>query len=359
MHFQIIFKEIKKIIFNQIIHLNYLLIKIYVFSQYNILYLFQTEYEKLDNLNENNSILLFLYDSRIQEVQLTYFLNNNKNIISSNKDHVSFLIGNIFLPQKQITTEILEQKAKEYKIYNSYEININNLLSIEALFNLIIVETFNTFQCIIECPFIFDSNSENENKIDNKTSEEKKINSELINPFGDFEITTERDEILRQLLNKINFKEKMNLGFYEMIRQLKEELLRKESMKAQQKERNMSIKENTKKCDEQIKKVELDMSQLDEKYEKIKKNAIKYDIDKIKSEVEIAKKNSENCKNKFNDEDKKIILKERELEPIKNELEQLINERDKVKNNLKKLNKKLNELKKRKVVLEEIIKKKK
>ena len=325
----------------------------------NFIFYFQTEYEELKNLNENNSILLFLYDSRIQEVQLTYFLNNHKNIISSNKDHVSFLIGNIFLPQKQITTEILEQKSKEFKIYNSYEINIHNLLSIEALFNLIIVETFNTFQCIIEYPLVSDSNSENENKLNDKTSEEKKTNSELINPFGEFEIISERDEILRQLSNKVNFKEKMNLGFYEMIRQLKEELLRKESMKDQQKERNISIIENTKKCDEQIKKVELDMSQLDEKYAKIMKNTFKYDIDKIKNEVENAKKKSENSKNQFNEEDKKIILKERELEPIKSELERLINERDKVKNNLKKLNKKVSELEKRKKVLEEKLKKKK
>ena len=90
----------------------------------NFIFYFQTEYEELKNLNENNSILLFLYDSRIQEVQLTYFLNKNKDIISNNNNQVSFLIGNIFSPQKQITTEILEKISKEYKIYNSYEINI-------------------------------------------------------------------------------------------------------------------------------------------------------------------------------------------------------------------------------------------
>ena len=207
----------------------------------NFIFYFQTEYEELKNLSENNTILLFLYDSRIQEVQLTYFLNKNKDIISNNNNQVSFLIGNIFSPQKQITTEILEKISKEYKIYNSYEININNLLSIEALFNLIIVETFNTFQCIIEYPFISDSNLENDNELKNKTTEEKKTNPELTNPYGNFEIISERDEIIRQLLKKVTLKEKLNLGFYEMIRQLKEELLRKESMKNQQKERNISI----------------------------------------------------------------------------------------------------------------------
>lgn len=325
----------------------------------NFIFYFQTEYEELKNLSENNTILLFLYDSRIQEVQLTYFLNKNKDIISNNNNQVSFLIGNIFSPQKQITTEILEKISKEYKIYNSYEININNLLSIEALFNLIIVETFNTFQCIIEYPFISDSNLENDNELKNKTTEEKKTNPELTNPYGNFEIISERDEIIRQLLKKVTLKEKLNLGFYEMIRQLKEELLRKESMKNQQKERNISIKENTNICDEQIKNIELDMNKLEEKYLKIKKNSIVYDIDKIKKEVEDTKKKSEYTKKNFNEEDKKIILKERELEPIKNELEKLINERDKVKNDIKKQKKKLGELQKRKVVLEEKINKKK
>ena len=117
--------------------------------------------------------------------------------------HLSFLVGNVFSSQKQITSEILEKNAKNFNINNFYEINIFNLSLIEVLFNLIIVEILNSFQNIIEYPL--ELNLEKEIDID----EDKEINLK-INNFGNFEILSERDEILRQLNNKIKSVENLN-----------------------------------------------------------------------------------------------------------------------------------------------------
>ena len=242
----------------------------------------------MENIKEENPILLFLYDSRIKENQLKNFLSKHKKILDMK--HLSFLVGNVFSSQKQITSEILEKNAKNFNINNFYEINIFNLSLIEVLFNLIIVEILNSFQNIIEYPL--ELNLEKEIDID----EDKEINLK-INNFGNFEILSERDEILRQLNNKIKSVENLNLTFFEIVRKLKEELLRKESMKELLKERSNNINENKKKIDEQIRVFQMEYNQLNEKLNNICKQDIpKKDIIKLKSEIEIKTKIFKNPK---------------------------------------------------------------
>jgi hypothetical protein len=241
----------------------------------------------LENIKEENPILLFLYDSRIKENQLKNFLSKHKKILDMK--YLSFLVGNVFSSQKQITSEILEKNAKNFNINNFYEINIFNLSLIEVLFNLIIVEILNSFQNIIEYPL--ELNLEKEIDID----EDKEINLK-INNFGNCEILSERDEILRQFNNKIKSVENLNLTFFEIVRKLKEELLRKESMKELLKERNNKINENKKKIDEQIRVFQMEY-QLNEKLNNICKQDIpKKDIIKLKSEIEIKTKIFKNPK---------------------------------------------------------------
>jgi hypothetical protein len=281
----------------------------------------------LENIKEENPILLFLYDSRIKEDQLKKFLSKHKKILDMK--YLSFLVGNVFSSQKQITSEILEKNAKNFNINNFYEINIFNLSSVEILFNLIIVEILNSFQNIIEYPL--ELNLEKEIDID----KDKEINLK-INNFGNFEILSERDEILRQLNNKIKSVENVNLTFFEIVRKLKEELLRKESMKELLKERSNNINENKKKIDEQIRLFQMEYNQLNEKFNNIGKEDIsKKDIIKLKNEIEIKKQNYLKIQNTLNEINNEIIFKQRDLEQNKLEYEKLINERNEIRKNIK------------------------
>ena len=260
--------------------------------------------------------------------------------------HLSFLVGNVFSSQKQITSEILEKNAKNFNINNFYEINIFNLSLIEVLFNLIIVEILNSFQNIIEYPL--ELNLEKEIDID----EDKEINLK-INNFGNFEILSERDEILRQLNNKIKSVENLNLTFFEIVRKLKEELLRKESMKELLKERSNNINENKKKIDEQIRVFQMEYNQLNEKLNNICKQDIpKKDIIKLKNEIEIKKQKCLKIQNTFNEINNEIIFKQRDLEQNKLEYEKLINERYEIRKNIKKTLNFQNELNRRIQALE-------
>ena len=298
----------------------------------------------MENIKEENPILLFLYDSRIKENQLKNFLSKHKKILDMK--HLSFLVGNVFSSQKQITSEILEKNAKNFNINNFYEINIFNLSLIEVLFNLIIVEILNSFQNIIEYPL--ELNLEKEIDID----EDKEINLK-INNFGNFEILSERDEILRQLNNKIKSVENLNLTFFEIVRKLKEELLRKESMKELLKERNNKINENKKKIDEQIRVFQMEYNQLNEKLNNICKQDIpKKDIIKLKNEIEIKKQKCLKIQNTFNEINNEIIFKQRDLEQNKLEYEKLINERYEIRKNIKKTLNFQNELNRRIQALE-------
>ena len=298
----------------------------------------------MENIKEENPILLFLYDSRIKENQLKNFLSKHKKILDMK--HLSFLVGNVFSSQKQITSEILEKNAKNFNINNFYEINIFNLSLIEVLFNLIIVEILNSFQNIIEYPL--ELNLEKEIDID----EDKEINLK-INNFGNFEILSERDEILRQLNNKIKSVENLNLTFFEIVRKLKEELLRKESMKELLKERNNKINENKKKIDEQIRVFQMEYNQLNEKLNNICKQDIpKKDIIKLKNEIEIKKQKCLKIQNTFNEINNEIIFKQRDLEQNKLEYEKLINERNEIRKNIKKTLNFQNELNRRIQALE-------
>ncbi len=281
----------------------------------------------MENIKEENPILLFLYDSRIKEDQLKKFLSKHKKILDMK--YLSFLVGNVFSSQKQITSEILEKNAKNFNINNFYEINIFNLSSVEILFNLIIVEILNSFQNIIEYPL--ELNLEKEIDID----KDKEINLK-INNFGNFEILSERDEILRQLNNKIKSVENVNLTFFEIVRKLKEELLRKESMKELLKERSNNINENKKKIDEQIRLFQMEYNQLNEKFNNIGKEDIsKKDIIKLKNEIEIKKQNYLKIQNTLNEINNEIIFKQRDLEQNKLEYEKLINERNEIRKNIK------------------------
>ena len=298
----------------------------------------------MENIKEENPILLFLYDSRIKENQLKNFLSKHKKILDMK--HLSFLVGNVFSSQKQITSEILEKNAKNFNINNFYEINIFNLSLIEVLFNLIIVEILNSFQNIIEYPL--ELNLEKEIDID----EDKEINLK-INNFGNFEILSERDEILRQLNNKIKSVENLNLTFFEIVRKLKEELLRKESMKELLKERSDNINENKKKIDEQIRVFQMEYNQLNEKLNNICKQDIpKKDIIKLKNEIEIKKQKCLKIQNTFNEINNEIIFKQRDLEQNKLEYEKLINERYEIRKNIKKTLNFQNELNRRIQALE-------
>lgn len=298
----------------------------------------------MENIKEENPILLFLYDSRIKENQLKNFLSKHKKILDMK--HLSFLVGNVFSSQKQITSEILEKNAKNFNINNFYEINIFNLSLIEVLFNLIIVEILNSFQNIIEYPL--ELNLEKEIDID----EDKEINLK-INNFGNFEILSERDEILRQLNNKIKSVENLNLTFFEIVRKLKEELLRKESMKELLKERSNNINENKKKIDEQIRVFQMEYNQLNEKLNNICKQDIpKKDIIKLKNEIEIKKQKCLKIQNTFNEINNEIIFKQRDLEQNKLEYEKLINERYEIRKNIKKTLNFQNELNRRIQALE-------
>ena len=296
----------------------------------------------MENIKEENPILLFLYDSRIKENQLKNFLSKHKKILDMK--HLSFLVGNVFSSQKQITSEILEKNAKNFNINNFYEINIFNLSLIEVLFNLIIVEILNSFQNIIEYPL--ELNLEKEIDID----EDKEINLK-INNFGNFEILSERDEILRQLNNKIKSVENLNLTL--IVRKLKEELLRKESMKELLKERSNNINENKKKIDEQIRVFQMEYNQLNEKLNNICKQDIpKNDIIKLKNEIEIKKQKYLKIQNTFNEINNEIIFKQRDLEQNKLEYEKLINERYEIRKNIKKTLNFQNELNRRIQALE-------
>jgi hypothetical protein len=296
----------------------------------------------LENIKEENPILLFLYDSRIKENQLKNFLSKHKKILDMK--YLSFLVGNVFSSQKQITSEILEKNAKNFNINNFYEINIFNLSSIEVLFNLIIVEILNSFQNIIEYPL--ELNLEKEIDID----EDKEINLK-INNFGNCEILSERDEILRQLNNKIKSVENLNLTL--IVRKLKEELLRKESMKELLKERSNNINENKKKIDEQIRVFQMEYNQLNEKLNNICKQDIpKKDIIKLKNEIEIKKQKCLKIQNTFNEINNEIIFKQRDLEQNKLEYEKLINERNEIRKNIKKTLNFQNELNRRIQALE-------
>ena len=298
----------------------------------------------MENIKEENPILLFLYDSRIKENQLKNFLSKHKKILDMK--HLSFLVGNVFSSQKQITSEILEKNAKNFNINNFYEINIFNLSSVEVLFNLIIVEILNSFQNIIEYPL--ELNLEKEIDID----EDKEINLK-INNFGNFEILSEKDEILRQLNNKIKSVENLNLTFFEIVRKLKEELLRKESMKELLKERSNNINENKKKIDEQIRVFQMEYNQLNEKLNNICKQDIpKNDIIKLKNEIEIKKQKYLKIQNTFNEINNEIIFKQRDLEQNKLEYEKLINERNEIRKNIKKTINFQNELNRRIQALE-------
>ena len=302
----------------------------------------------MENIKEENPILLFLYDSRIKENQLKKFLSKHKKILDMK--YLSFLVGNVFSSQKQITSEILEKNAKNFNINNFYEINIFNLSSVEVLFNLIIVEILNSFQNIIEYPL--ELNLEKEIDIDKDKDKDKEINSK-INNFGNFEILSERDEILRQLNNKIKSVENLNLTFFEIVRKLKEELLRKESMKELLKERSNNINENKKKIDEQIRVFQMEYNQLNEKLNNICKQDIpKKDIIKLKNEIEIKKQKCLKIQNTFNEINNEIIFKQRDLEQNKLEYEKLINERNEIRKNIKKTINFQNELNRRIQALE-------
>ncbi len=298
----------------------------------------------MENIKEENPILLFLYDSRIKEDQLKKFLSKHKKILDMK--YLSFLVGNVFSSQKQITSEILEKNAKNFNINNFYEINIFNLSSVEILFNLIIVEILNSFQNIIEYPL--ELNLEKEIDID----KDKEINLK-INNFGNFEILSERDEILRQLNNKIKSVENVNLTFFEIVRKLKEELLRKESMKELLKERSNNINENKKKIDEQIRLFQMEYNQLNEKFNNIGKEDIsKKDIIKLKNEIEIKKQNYLKIQNTLNEINNEIIFKQRDLEQNKLEYEKLINERNEIRKKIKTTRNFQNELNRRIQALE-------